>query len=48
MLVDLTISRWTAVKHDRAVSAEVDQTHAAIRAKTAYVARKLLEHMPQE
>lgn len=29
MLVDLTISRWTAVKHDRAVSAEVDQTHAA-------------------
>lgn len=29
MLVDLTISRWTAVKHDRTVSAEVDQTHAA-------------------
>ena len=29
MLIDLTIRRWTAVKHDRTVSAEVDQTHAA-------------------
>ena len=29
MLVDLSISRWTAIKHDRRVSAEVDQTHAA-------------------
>lgn len=29
MLIDLSISRWTAIKHDRKVSAEVDQTHAA-------------------
>lgn len=29
MLIDLSISRWTAIKHDRTVSAEVDQTHAA-------------------
>lgn len=29
MLVDLTIHRWTATKHDRAVSAEVERTHSA-------------------
>lgn len=29
MLVDLTISQWTALKHDKAVSAEVETTHAA-------------------
>lgn len=29
MLVDLTISRWTATKHDKTVSAEVEQAHAA-------------------
>lgn len=29
MLIDLTIRRWTAVKHDRTVSAEVDHSHAA-------------------
>ena len=48
MLVDLTISRWTAVKHDRAVSAEVDQTHPGARVQTAQIARELLERMPQE
>ena len=29
MLVDLTISQWTATKHDKAVSAEVETAHAA-------------------
>lgn len=29
MLIELTISRWTATKHDKAVSAEVEQAHAA-------------------
>lgn len=29
MLVDLTIHRWTAIKHDQAVSAEVERTHSA-------------------
>ncbi len=29
MLVDLTIHRWTATKHDQAVSAEVERTHSA-------------------
>ena len=29
MLVDLTISQWTATKHDKAVSAEVEAAHAA-------------------
>jgi hypothetical protein len=29
MLVDLTIHRWTATKHDRAVSAEIEKTHSA-------------------
>lgn len=29
MLVDLTIHRWTATKHDRSVSAQVEQSHGA-------------------
>lgn len=29
MLVDLTISQWTATKHDKAVSTEVERNHAA-------------------
>jgi hypothetical protein len=29
MLVDLTIHRWTATKHDKSVSAEVERTHSA-------------------
>jgi len=29
MLVDLTISKWTATKHDKTVSAEVEMAHAA-------------------
>lgn len=29
MLVDLTIRQWTATKHDRRVSAEIEHTHAA-------------------
>lgn len=29
MLVDLTIHRWTATKHDRTVSAEVERSHNA-------------------
>lgn len=29
MLVDLTIHRWTATKHDRAVSTEIEQKHSA-------------------
>lgn len=29
MLADLTIHRWTALKHDRAVSAQVEQSHGA-------------------
>lgn len=29
MLVDLTIHRWTATKHDRSVSAEVEKSHNA-------------------
>jgi hypothetical protein len=29
MLVDLTISKWGATKHDKAVSIEVEQAHAA-------------------
>lgn len=29
MLVELTISKWTATKHDKTVSAEVEQAHAA-------------------
>jgi hypothetical protein len=29
MLVTLTVSQWTARKHDKSVSAEVDQTHGA-------------------
>lgn len=29
MLVQLTINKWTATKHDKSVSAEVEQTHAA-------------------
>jgi len=29
MLVDLTIHRWTATKHDQAVSAEVERNHSA-------------------
>ena len=29
MLVDLTIRQWTATKHDKAVSAEVETAHAA-------------------
>lgn len=29
MLVELTISKWTATKHDKAVSAEIEQNHAA-------------------
>lgn len=29
MLVDLTISQWTATKHDKAVSSEVEKNHAA-------------------
>ena len=29
MLVDLTIHRWTATKHDRSVSAEIEKSHNA-------------------
>lgn len=29
MLIELTISRWTATKHDKTVSAEVEMAHAA-------------------
>jgi hypothetical protein len=29
MLADLTIHRWTATKHDRAISSEIEKTHSA-------------------
>lgn len=46
MLVELTIRQWTARKHDRNVSHEVDQNHAAVNGgqyQKQLVAKKSLE-----